>query len=485
MFTNLHSASVIGINALIACAAAVAQTAPTAFTYQGQLRFNNVTVVGPADFEFRMFDSVTGGKQIGPALSASRVPLQSGRFNVQLDFGVSPFGGATRWLEIGLRTPGAESSDFTILHPRQVLSNSPFTIQNGAVSTSGTTKETAAATPGPIGPPGPQGKTGDRGERGEKGDSGPPGVRGEPGSPGPAGPPGAQGPAIWNSEAATITSYIVGPRDTPAPFSSIQEAIDKAVKDGASAATPAVVLVRPGTYRENIKLVSGVHIQGVVTGRSFAATVLGTVTAQLGDGGTASWNSVSINSKVGPALKCLGEHSQQLFINSSSLYASNGAVIELSGAGSISSQSVSLQVINSGSDAAIACNGGSISIIDGLLSASSLDSCAVRIGGIGKAVIKNSEIRGTIEINDDASLTLKTTEVQAGLAHAVNARQGKAGLVLLVDSGLSTTKSPTVLDTGDGPLLFAHLVFSGGGIGMPETAFRLPSTDSPPTKSAE
>ncbi len=472
MLTLPQSAIAFAASALVAYAAS-AQSAVSAFTYQGQLRFNNVTVVGPVDFEFRMFDAANGGKQIGPALSASRVPLQSGRFNVQLDFGVSPFGGETRWLEIGLRTAGAGNTEFTILNPRQVLSNSPYTIQSGAVTPTGAVRETPSGVPGQAGPPGPKGQTGEKGERGERGPAGP------KGDAGPAGPQGVPGtPGTWNADAPIVTSYIVGPPDSAAPFTSIQAAIDKAVKDGASAASPAVVLIRPGSYRENIKLVSGVHMQGVVTGRSFAATVLGSVTAKLADGGTCSWNSVNINSSAGPALLCEGDHSQQLFINQSTLFASNAAAINLSGAGSISARNVTLQIINGGAEPALVCNGGSVLIVDGLLSASSLDVPAVQSAKSGKVVIKNSEVRGTIEVDDDAFLTLRSTEVQSGQSWSVVARQSESGMVVLTDSILVTTKSPTISDTGDGPVLFAHLIFSGGGIGMPESAFKLPGSES-------
>lgn len=479
MYKSLPAA--LAVSSVIAHVA-TAQNVPSSFTYQGQLRFNNVTVVGPVDFEFRMFDSVTGGKQIGPALSATRVPLQNGRFNVQLDFGVSPFGGATRWLEIGLRTPGAANADFTILHPRQVLSNTPYTIQNGESSPSGAVKETAAVVPGPAGPQGPQGPAGKNGEKGERGE---PGQPGPPGPKGDVGPPGPSTPGNWSSNVLSITSYIVGQKDSSALYTSIQAAIDQAVKDGASAAAPAVVLVRPGTYRENIKLASGVHIQGVVAGRSFAATVLGSVTAQLGDGGSVSWNSVNINSGSGPAFQCTDDYSQQLFINEATLYASDAAVVELSGAASIAAKSVTLQVINNGAGPSLVCRGGSVLIFDGILSASSQDVCSVRMAGSGRAVIKDSDIRGSLEILEDASLTLRTSEVQAGDAPAVLARQSKTGIVILVDSGLVTTKSPTIQDTGDGPVLFAHLVFSGGGIGIPESAFKLPGSESASSKPAE
>jgi hypothetical protein len=52
----------------------------TAFTYQGQLRYNSLSVTGPVDLEFRLFDAALSGAQVGPVLTATNVPLVGGRF---------------------------------------------------------------------------------------------------------------------------------------------------------------------------------------------------------------------------------------------------------------------------------------------------------------------------------------------------------------------------------------------------------------------
>jgi pectin methylesterase-like acyl-CoA thioesterase len=60
-----------------------------------------------------------------------------------------------------------------------------------------------------------------------------------------------------------------------ATHTSIQAAIDQAVADGFGPATPTVILVRPGTYNENLTLTGGVNLQSTVAGKSFATTLNG------------------------------------------------------------------------------------------------------------------------------------------------------------------------------------------------------------------
>ena len=80
----------------------------TAFTYQGRLSDNGVTANGPYDFEFQLYDALSGGVQIGSTLSRGDVQVTNGLFTVTLDFGASAFNGGTRYLSIGVR-PGAST----------------------------------------------------------------------------------------------------------------------------------------------------------------------------------------------------------------------------------------------------------------------------------------------------------------------------------------------------------------------------------------
>lgn len=103
----------------------------TAFTYQGRLTDGGNAANGTYDFEFRLFDAVSGGAQIGATLTKDNVSVASGLFVVTLDFGASAFGGRARFLQIGVR-PGSSTGAFTALTPRQALNPTPYALFAGA-----------------------------------------------------------------------------------------------------------------------------------------------------------------------------------------------------------------------------------------------------------------------------------------------------------------------------------------------------------------
>ena len=78
---------------------ALAQT--TSFTYQGRLTDGGTPANVNYDLQFALWDSVSGGLQIGSTLTRTSVSVSGGIFTVQLDFGVGAFLGADRFLEIG------------------------------------------------------------------------------------------------------------------------------------------------------------------------------------------------------------------------------------------------------------------------------------------------------------------------------------------------------------------------------------------------
>lgn len=110
----------------------------TAFTYQGRLNDSDGPANGTYDLRFALLDAVSGGSQQGGTLTNSPTFVSNGLFTVTLDFG-NQFPGATRWLEIAVRTNGGAS--FTVLSPRQRLVATPYAITasnlTGMVSASG------------------------------------------------------------------------------------------------------------------------------------------------------------------------------------------------------------------------------------------------------------------------------------------------------------------------------------------------------------
>lgn len=109
---------------LLAVPASAAPTG-TAFTYQGSLDKSGVPGSGTCTFQFRLFDSASGGAQVGPTLTPSVTLLENGQFSTTLDFG-GVFDGSARWLEVAVQCPG--DPDLTVLGPRQPLTPAPYAL---------------------------------------------------------------------------------------------------------------------------------------------------------------------------------------------------------------------------------------------------------------------------------------------------------------------------------------------------------------------
>lgn len=99
----------------------------TEFTYQGQLQSSSAPANGNHDFEFALFDSLSGGSQLGSTITLTNIAVADGVFAVQLNFG-SEFPGANRFLEIHVRQSGGGA--FTPLTPRQSVTSAPYSVKS-------------------------------------------------------------------------------------------------------------------------------------------------------------------------------------------------------------------------------------------------------------------------------------------------------------------------------------------------------------------
>ena len=88
----------------------------TAFTYQGRLNAAGAPANGDYDLRFGLFPTNSGGAEVANLITNTAVPVTNGIFTTTLDFG-NVFGGASYWLEIGVRSNGSVA-DFTTLTPR-------------------------------------------------------------------------------------------------------------------------------------------------------------------------------------------------------------------------------------------------------------------------------------------------------------------------------------------------------------------------------
>jgi hypothetical protein len=127
---TVHTLLLTGVIGLLVCNGIVWAQPTSAFTYQGRLTASGAPANGNFEMEFKLYDAPnTGtGVQHGVTLERDPVTANAGVFTVTLDFGANAFGGAARYLEIGVR-PDSSANAYTVLSPRQPITSSPYAIQ--------------------------------------------------------------------------------------------------------------------------------------------------------------------------------------------------------------------------------------------------------------------------------------------------------------------------------------------------------------------
>lgn len=200
----------------------------TGFTYQGYLTDGGAPANGIYDFQFQLYDELTGGSQVGNTLTHSNVNVAEGFFTVVLDFG-SVFTGLARYLEISVR-PAASGDTYTTLDPRQALTAAPYAIYASATSWSGLLDT----------PPGFADGT-DNDTTYTAGD-------------------GMQLVGTQFSSSGSTYDNVVIVAQSGGDFTSIQAALDSIVD--ASASNRYLVYIAPGVYTESVIMESFVDIQG-------------------------------------------------------------------------------------------------------------------------------------------------------------------------------------------------------------------------------
>jgi hypothetical protein len=110
--------------------ATTARAQTSSFVYQGRLSDGGTAANGNYDLQFALWDNLSGGSQIGSPQTVNAVAVSNGVFTVTIDFGASPFFGASRFLEISARPSG--SGSFTLLAPRQQITSTPYAVRSSS-----------------------------------------------------------------------------------------------------------------------------------------------------------------------------------------------------------------------------------------------------------------------------------------------------------------------------------------------------------------
>ncbi len=484
--TLVVPSSIVGSPALARASGSTTQE----FTYQGKLTQNNVVVNGTADLRFTLWDASGLGVQIGPVLAANGVTVSNGLVTVLLDFGPGTFSGDGRWLEVEARFPAGVGS-FETLTPRQSITPTPYALYSlnpgptGPQGPAGPQGDPGAT--GATGAQGPQGDPGATGATGAQGPQGDPGIPGAPGAQGPIGPMGPQGiPGLQGIQgvagpqgAAGISSarYIVDAGGS-GTHTTIQDAINAAVADGFGPASPTVVLVRPGTYVENVSLVGGVNLQSSVSGKSFSTQIQGTVT-HAGPG-VVAMNAIDVSAPANADAITVsgGTPFQQLYLADSVAYSSGtgrSLVLGTTGASSgVIIDNVNLRV-TSGGGVPVVVTAGALQGRGGTFWPVSPNTTAIDLSGTGVAFLSASDIFGQVAASGASAFSLGNSQIRTGTVPGVV--DTTTGNVLLASTGFNTFTAGNVATTdGVGGMFYTQLTYTAPGQGMPPSAVLLPGS---------
>src|SRR5437016_2255539 len=138
-----HSLAFLAVVLWLIAAASATVAQGSSFTYQGRLTDGGTAANGNYDLQFALFDSLSGGAQVGSTQTINTVAVSNGVFTVSLDFGANAFTGASRFLEISARPTGGS---FTLLTPRQQVTSTPYAIRSANATSADTATNATNAT---------------------------------------------------------------------------------------------------------------------------------------------------------------------------------------------------------------------------------------------------------------------------------------------------------------------------------------------------
>lgn len=142
---NILFKMAIFVTLSLALTAASAFSQTTAFNFQGRLNDGTSPANGRYDLQFKLFDAITGGSQVGPTVDKSNTMLVNGVFSTALDFGAAAFNGADRFVEISVR-PNGSPNTYVVLGARQQILSVPFSVRAANATQAGFASTAANAT---------------------------------------------------------------------------------------------------------------------------------------------------------------------------------------------------------------------------------------------------------------------------------------------------------------------------------------------------
>lgn len=350
----------------------------------------------------------------------------------------------------------------------------------------------AQGDPGPAGPQGAQGDPGPQGIQGNDGPQGPAGAQGPQGDPGIQGPAGAQGPqgvpglqGPQGDPGVSAAKYIVATSlANGATHTSVNAAIQQAVLDGHGISNQTTVLVRPGTYTENVDLKAGIHIVSAATGKHFTTQINGNAT-YTNQGGAVTIIGVEFWTNTGDALNITSS------VANSQVYMTGGGFTAASGA----DDAVHIDALMSGAtpglihdDTVFRTQSGStgfpVNLVSGTIQGRAgtfnpinNDSVAMNLANGARAWLRDADVFGRVTTSGTSSFQARYSQLRPGANPAVI--DNSSGTHILQDCLLG---SPSIAHSGDAFTSDGGGAFWYGGLQFtPPYAATIPAGPTPPT----
>jgi hypothetical protein len=104
----------------------------TAFTYQDRLSSDGNPANGLYDFRFKLYSDSLGNTPVDSSYATNGIGVTNGLFVTTMDFGNDVFAGASRWLEVDVKSNGGAS--YMALTPLQSVTPVPYAIMAGSTN---------------------------------------------------------------------------------------------------------------------------------------------------------------------------------------------------------------------------------------------------------------------------------------------------------------------------------------------------------------
>ncbi|MEM7217373.1 MAG: DNRLRE domain-containing protein [Pseudomonadota bacterium] len=294
----------------------------------------------------------------------------------------------------------------------------------------------AAGAPGAMGPMGAMGAQGPIGPAGPEGAAGPTGPQGDMGPAGLQGPVGPAGPA--GDSAVSPFEFVVDgslTADAPPRYATVQSAIDAAAAS-ISGGDLAVVLLKPGTYTEDIVLQGRVQLRGLVANDYEEVTLRGTIV-----------KSDALNTQI---------YGLRLQPTTFEITQGNVALIDCSG-----SVSMGMSVNGGGLQLKRSGLGGVVNVAAGSVSAQFSSFGEINTTGTGSVTLRNTSLARKLTLGGDRPSLISRARIFA-FDEVIEIQSGSE--LTLFDVNIVTDDSPAILNHG--LLNFGNITYERSGRGL-------------------